>query len=437
MERYEKYKDSGIEWIGEIPENWNTVRLKYRGESIIGIIYSPSDVTTEDNGILVLRSSNIQDGKLAFEDCLYVAKEVQEKHLTKEGDILLCARNGSAHLVGKSAFIPKEWEGVSFGAFMSIVRTDLGKFLYYFFNSQIFKAQTGLFSTSTINQLTADTLNNMSITIPATEEEQIAIATYLDSKTTEIDELIADKKRLLELYEEEKTAIINRAVTKGIKPDTPLKDSGIEWLGEIPEHWQVLPIKYTGRVQTGRTPKITGADVDCFQNGTVNWFTPGDFNGNELLKDSKRKLIQEVFESNQVELFPELSIYLVSIGATLGKVSLSSKPASANQQINIISFHANVINPYFGYYFLAGNKEMVLNEADYTTLPILNQTKLKNVLIAFPSVEEQTDIINHIEVELDRLTLKKNKTIKLIDLLTEYRTALISEVVTGKIKVTE
>ncbi|MCZ2129902.1 MAG: restriction endonuclease subunit S, partial [Bacteroidia bacterium] len=248
MRKYDSYKDSGIEWIGVIPKHWESTRLKFVGESIIGIIYSPDDVVNEGEGLLVLRSSNIQDGKLAFEDCVFVDKEVQEKHLTKEGDILLCARNGSAHLVGKSAYIGKENEGVTFGAFMSIVRSDLNKYLFYFFNSQVFKAQTGLFSTSTINQLTSDTLNNMFISFPKDEQEQTAIAAYLDRKTAEIDDLIADKKRLLELYEEEKTAIINQAVTKGINPDVPMKDSGIEWLEEIPEHWEVKRIRHVAQI---------------------------------------------------------------------------------------------------------------------------------------------------------------------------------------------
>ena len=189
MKKYDNYKDSGIEWIGEIPEHWESTKLKFFGESIIGIIYSPDDVVTTGEGILVLRSSNIQDGKLAFEDCVFVNKEVQEKYLTKEGDILLCARNGSAHLVGKAAYIDKQNEGVTFGAFMSIVRSGLEKYLFYFFNSQVFKAQSGLFSTSTINQLTSSTLNNMFISFPKDKQEQTAIAAILSDMDAEIQAL--------------------------------------------------------------------------------------------------------------------------------------------------------------------------------------------------------------------------------------------------------
>ena len=183
MKKYDTYKESGIEWIGHIPTDWQVIRLRYRGKSIIGITYKPEQVVTDkEDGILVLRSSNVQNGKLDFNDNVYVNKEINVNQLTKEGDILVCARNGSAHLVGKSAYIPKEWENVTFGAFMSIVRTDLDKFLFYYFNSQVFKGQKGLFATSTINQLTSNMLNNLDIPIPPTKSEQTQIANYLDRK---------------------------------------------------------------------------------------------------------------------------------------------------------------------------------------------------------------------------------------------------------------
>ena len=435
MKRYDSYKDSGVEWIGEIPSHWDIIKLKFIGESIIGITYSPDDVVNEGKGILVLRSSNIQEGRLSFEDNVFVNKKIEKKYLTQKGDILVCARNGSAHLVGKSAFINNEYENLTFGAFMSIVRSDLGKFLFYFFNSQIFKAQTGLFTTSTINQLTSDTLNNLFISTPCKEIEQTAIANFLDRKTVEIDQLIADKKCLIELYEEEKTAIINQAVTKGIDENVKLKDSGIEWLGEIPEHWEVKRLKYVANIQTGRTPHIQNSELDYFDNGNINWFTPSDISKNEELIESNRKINSFAVTNNEVELFNEFSVFLVSIGATIGKVGYSTTKASANQQINIITFHESIFYQLYGYYFFVAHKEMVKLEADYTTLPILNQTKTKNLLIICPSLEEQQSIVRKIETDCTCFDAKIVKTKKLIELLTEYRATLISEVVTGKIKI--
>ncbi|MCF6295018.1 MAG: restriction endonuclease subunit S [Flavobacteriaceae bacterium] len=208
------------------------------------------------------------------------------------------------------------------------------------------------------------------------------------------------------------------------------KDSGIEWIGEIPEHWKVKKLKYVSNVQTGRTPKIQGSKIDFFMNGEINWYTPADFNGNEPLVNSKRRIITNAVESNQVELFPKNSIYLVSIGATLGKVSISKSEASANQQINIISFENNSMNSFFGYYFLVGNKEMIIYEADYTTLPILNQTKLKNLLIYVPSINEQTAIANYLDqktTEIDQLISQKET---LLNLYEKEKTAIINQAVT-------
>ena len=224
MKRYDKFKPSGIDWIGDIPEHWELKKLKFVGKTIIGITYSPDDITIDESGILVLRSSNIQSGNLTFDDCVFVDKEIQPKHYTRDGDILICARNGSAHLVGKSALITKEHEGHSFGAFMSVFRSQYGRFLYYFFNSQIFKAQTGLFSTSTINQLTSDTLNNMFIAYPPDIEEQTAIADFLKAKLAQFDKLIStndllfgNSDRKTGLLQEYKDAIIGDVITGKIK----------------------------------------------------------------------------------------------------------------------------------------------------------------------------------------------------------------------------
>src|SRR5690606_32644671 len=128
--------------------------------------------------------------------------------------------------------------------------------------------------------------------------------------------------------------------------------------GQIPEHWELKKLRNIGKVQTGRTPKIQNSQIDFFENGEFNWFTPSDFDGNSELMESKRKLNSEAIEKGEAELFPENSIFLVSIGATLGKVSFFRNKASANQQINIIVFNQSY-NPFFGYYFILGNKEMI------------------------------------------------------------------------------
>ena len=206
-------KPSGVEWIGEIPKHWTVTRLKYLGESIIGLSYKPEDVTDDKNGTLVLRASNIQNGKPSFHDNVYVNIEIGEKLRLKEGDILICSRSGSRELIGKNMTITKTLERVTFGVFMTIFRTKSIRFISYFLNSQVFKNQSGLFLTSTINQLTLNTLNNFLISFPTNEREQVQIADFLDHKTQQIDKLIAAEGRKIELLREYRQSLISEVVT--------------------------------------------------------------------------------------------------------------------------------------------------------------------------------------------------------------------------------
>ena len=206
------YKESKIEWLGKIPSHWKLLKLKYVGESFIGLTYSPGELVDEGEGILVLRSSNIQNGKYSLEDNVYVKKEIPEKLFTKKGDILLCSRNGSAELIGKNILIDEHSEGNTFGAFMTIFRSELNNYLYYFFNSNIFKSQTSLFATSTINQLTNSILSNMKIAFPESIDEQKEIIEFIKTETATIDKTIAKAEREIELIKEYKEAMIAEAV---------------------------------------------------------------------------------------------------------------------------------------------------------------------------------------------------------------------------------
>lgn len=214
MKKYEEYKDSGIKWLGLVPSHWKITRLKFIGNSIGGLTYSPNDiVNSNDEGFLVLRSSNIQKGKLDLSDSVYVKAEVPEKLKLLKGDILICSRNGSKRLIGKNICIDERTEGNTFGAFMMIFRSKNWRFLSKFFNSPIFTSQSSLFLTTTINQLTSGTLNNFYIAIPEDEEEQEQIASFLDKKTSEIDNLIEKKEKEIQYLKEYKKKLISEVVT--------------------------------------------------------------------------------------------------------------------------------------------------------------------------------------------------------------------------------
>lgn len=214
-------KDSGIEWIGEIPKHWKVLRIKNVGEYRNGLTYKPTDLTDENTGTLVLRSSNIQDGKISLKDNVYVSTFVRSDLKVKKGDILICSRNGSRELVGKNAII-EDLKDVTFGAFMMIFRCDSPKYLYYILNSKVFSYYLGSFFTSTNNQLTGSNFGNMKIVYVSDKLEQSKIVSYLDDKCSEIDTLIADKKRQLDILADYKKSLIYEYVTG--KKEVPVNE---------------------------------------------------------------------------------------------------------------------------------------------------------------------------------------------------------------------
>lgn len=201
-------RPSGIDWIGDIPEHWTKCRLKFIGSARNGLTYSPSDV--KDSGKLVIRSSNIQDAKLNYDDCVFVAN-YPETLSVNSGDTIICSRNGSINLIGKSVFIEDDMD-VTFGAFMMRFRPyEHPKYSHYLLSIAISQYK-GLFATTTINQLTADSLGKMEAVMPP-YMEQVQIADYLDKKCAEIDGLKANLTKKRETLTELRQSIISEVVT--------------------------------------------------------------------------------------------------------------------------------------------------------------------------------------------------------------------------------
>ena len=209
-------KDSGVEWIGLVPEHWEVKKLKYLGNAIIGLTYSPDDLCDESEGILVARSSNIQNGSFVYSDNVYVKKQIPKKLQLKEQDILICSRNGSRDLIGKCAYITKDQEKHTFGAFTTVFRSKYNPYLFYILNSEIFKRLSGNFLTSTINQLTINNLNSIQVALPPLLEQK-KIANCLEVQTAKIDQAIALKTAHIEKLKEYKSVLINDVVTGKVR----------------------------------------------------------------------------------------------------------------------------------------------------------------------------------------------------------------------------
>lgn len=442
MKKYPKYKPSNIDWIGDIPEHWDVKKIKHNCyvKARVGWKGLKSDEFLGDGYSYLVTGQDFKNDVVNWNDCYFVDidRYDDDPYIQLMDNDLLITKDGT---IGKLAIVKNLDKPACLNSGIFVVRslnvTLKTNFLFWILKSKIFTQFNDYTSYgSTIQHLYQNVFIEFSHPLPDKKEQSI-IVNYLDKKVIEIDQLIEDKKQLLQLFEEENMAIISHVITKGLNPKAEFKNSGIEWIGDIPKHWKLKKLKYLGKVQTGRTPKIQSAKIDYFENGTINWFTPSDFKFNKEVFKSKRRIIEEAVNQNEVELFPENSIYLVSIGATLGKISYCSEKASANQQINVISFYQELCVSMFGYFYLIACKDILLLEADYTTLPILNQTKTKNLDFAVPPIEEQKLIVDFIHKETKIIDLKIKKTKKLIDLLIEYRSALIGDVVTGKVNVIE
>ena len=414
VKKYPVYKDSAIAWLGDVPEHWEVRRLKDIGDSIIGLTYSPEDILDcETGGILVLRSSNIQNGQLSLSDTVYVNKKVNPRQIVRKGDILICSRNGSRALIGKNICIDERTEGQTFGAFMTIYRSRYFKFISKFFNSKIFESQSGLFGSSTINQLTINTLNNFLITLPPLDEQKL-IADYLDTKTAQCDRKIDLLTQKATQYGKLKQSLINETVTRGLDKSVPMKDSGVEWIGDVPEHWEIQRLKNLSQIKTG------GKDtINSVEDGEYPFFV-------------RSQTIERINSYS----FDGEAILTAGDGVGVGKVfHYVNEKFDYHQRVYKIS-HFRGLDGKFLFYYMRNHfyKEAFRLNAK-ATVDSLRMPMFQNFPVVFGSKEEQKAIADY----LDKKTAQIDQIIQTINTqiekLKELRKTLINDVVTGKIRV--
>ena len=426
MQRYGAYKDSGVEWIGEIPEGWHTDIL-FRAARILGSGCTPStDVESNyDGDIPWLQVCDLGKGRVAS-----ASKCISEWALSKHSvlsmysapflAIAMYASIGSISFVQRDSCVNQAICAISAG------QLEL-RYLYYALKcagpSMLADGVGG-----TQKNISQQYLRKIKLPVPSFDEQQ-AIADYLDGKTAEIDSIISQTERSIELLREYRKSVISEAVTKGLDPDAPMKDSAVEWIGEIPARWEVKAVKYFCRLQTGHTPP---SEMLEYYGGERNWFTTGDIQ-NCIADASSRRLTQKAFDDRQVPVYPPGSTLMVAIGATAGKVGFAPNESSSNQQIT--SFSPNGCFSKWLFYSLLNERERLFNLALFTTMPILNNDYLSKHQIAVPPLPEQQAIADYLDAktaEIDSLIADKQRQ---VELLKEYRKSLISEAVTGKFKV--
>lgn len=406
------------------PQGWNLRRFDHlfdeRKEKVSDKDFPPLSITM--NGIVPQL------------DTVAKTDDGDNRKLVRAGDYVINSRSDRKGSGGIS-----EYDGsVSLIGIILKPKGIFPRFAHHLLRSQVFQEEFYRWGHGIVGDLWttrfADTKNIYCfLPNPATQK---AIAAFLDRETSRIDELIAKKQRQLELLQEKRTVLISHVVTKGLDPDVKMKDSGVEWLREIPEHWAIHSIKRVStRIQTGCTPPT--AEERYYELGTIPWYGPGSFGTNLILSEPTKLLNEDSVREGAARIFAEDSVMVVTIGATIGKVGYLASPASSNQQITAISPNQNEVSGKFLAYQLKRLEPVLRGIAPSTTLPIIDQQELGSLPCALPSLDEQKRIVQYIDLQSQKIDRMVETIRKSIDLLREYRTALISAAVTGKIDVRE
>jgi type I restriction enzyme S subunit len=437
MRTYDSYKDSGIEWIGEIPRHWELKSIKYISDIVLGKM-----LTNDNKGNMVLkpylRSFNIQNNRLDMSDVneMWFSNDELKKLRLQKGDLLL----NEGGDVGRTVMWNDELDECYIQNSVNRVRVIHSNPHYIKYVSILYHGvgyYDSIVSRVSIPHLTKDKLENVFFILPPLFEQD-QIVTYLDEKTSLIDEMVEKKKRKIELLKEYRTSLINTVVTKGLYPDVPMKDSGIEWIGEIPRHWVVSKVKYTSKV-FGRIGYrgYTVEDLVDENEGCIT-ISPGNIYEDVFNLNNVTYLSWEKYhESPEIMIF-EGDIIIVKTGSTIGKTCIipSNVPEmTINPQLIVLK---NIqLNKKYMYYLTTCKyfKKLFSTEQTGGTTPTISQEKINDFCVLIPQLNEQEQIVSY----LDEKTSEIDKTIELekkkIELLKEYRQSLISNVVTGKIKV--
>lgn len=411
--RYSEYKDSGIEWIGEIPKEWNCIQVKHlffigRGRVI-------SQLELMDDGIYPVYSSQTSN-----DGCLGYIKtyDFDVPLLTwttdgaNAGTIFL--RTGKFNCTNVCGTLRKKNDDVD----MRYVLYNLSYTAHYHkrLDTNGYKIMN--------NEMAA-----IQLCVPSLHEQQ-SIASYLDTQCTLIDKAIETQNKIIEKLKEYKKSIITEAVTKGLDKNAKMKDSGIEWIGKIPEGWGVRKVKFLFKVISGSTPK---SDNPTFWDGDIIWITPTDYTTeSKYISDSIKKITEDGLKSCSLTLVPVNSI-IFSKRAPIGLVAISTKELCTNQGC-LACIPINVMTSFY-YYIMSIATDVFQSKGKGTTFMEISLFDFKNMRLVLPTYKEQKLIVQYLDhktEQIDQLILSKEQ---IIEKLQNFKKSLIYECVTGKRRV--
>ena len=410
MNRYDRYKDSGIPWLGKVPEHWDKIAVHYLVNLKSGNSITALDLV-ENGEYPVFGGGGFRGYINTFTHC---------------GKFNLIGRQGA--LCGNVTLVNGKFFATEHAIVVTPIKNVDTKWFYYL----LITMNLNQYSTSAAQPgISAEVIGRLRVPLPS-YEEQTAIAQYLDTKLGEIDALIGKQQTLLEKLAEQRTAVITHAVTKGLNPAAPMKNSGVEWLGDVPAHWEVLSIKRLSQVKRGASPRPIDNPDYFDDDGEYAWVRIADVTASNMYLLETTQRLSDLGKSFSVPLLPN-SLFL-SIAGSVGKPIITKIKACIHDGFVYFPEYKNNIK-FLYYIFYSGQPYLGLGKMG--TQLNLNTDTVGTIKISLPPKEEQTAITDYLDQEtakIDRLCDTVNQT---IGRLKEYRTALITQAVTGKIKITD
>lgn len=433
---YPEYKGAEVEWLDEIPVGWTCSKLGFHAsvKARLGWKGLKADEYVDD-GYIFLSTPNIKGREIDFENVNFITEDryvESPEIMLRVGDVLIAKDGSTLGIVNIVRALPAP---ATVNSSIAVVRPNTAitsEFLYWLMASAYTQHVIHKFKDGQgVPHLFQADIRKFSIWIPSGGEQR-AIAVFLDRETARIDGLIAKKERQIELLQEKRAALISHAVTKGLDPNAPMKPSGIEWLGDVPKHWSVWKTTHAfSQIGSGTTPK---SDNTEYYDGDIPWVTTSELREN-VIEDTKGKLTPGALRDYpSLRMYPINTLLFAMYGATIGRMGILSISATVNQACAAFS-DPLYLDTKYTYYWLWMRRPILVALSVGGGQPNLSQDDLKAIRIPAPLLDEQRAIAAFLDRETARIDGLKSKIEHSIEMLQEYRTALISAAVTGKIDV--
>lgn len=435
-------KESGIDWIGQIPEEWEIVKFKYLFNTSKGLSITKEYLV--DEGIPVINYGQIHssltkqvqscDVRLPFVTHYYLSKEGVKLN---QGDFVFA--DTSEDLEGAGNFSTRlDSTGQLLAGYHTIIARlndydehDFRYFMHLFDSLAIRKQIQNKVSGVKVYSVTQGILNGIFVIIPPKNEQQ-KIADFLDKKTAQLDKVKSLLEEQIKKLKDYRASLIYEIVTKGLDKTVSMKDSEIDWIGQVPEGWGVKRLKDYVDFQTGTTPPQS-IGVNQERKG-VRWFKPGDFSDESVdLTSAENYITSEVVNQQKLSVYPEKTILVVGI-ASIGKVGYSENHSYSNQQITALKVTGQIFPKYLAYLMFSSG-QYIRETALYTIVPIINNQYLSSLKIVLPNRIVQEAIVEYLDKkigQINKMIAIKNEQIKNIN---KQRQTLIYDYVTGKRRV--